>query len=150
MGFSPLVNENYKKHTIMGDIADYELSCWEGDDYWGCEHDRTPVRLGRVHTTKDRQEIPIMEMEDSHLNNTILLILRRASSKRNRADQQASRKTDNKFQATLRGVKEIDVEDLAEQINRDVLLVGIYITDAVRRGMDCSEYTKVLSQIYAE
>lgn len=137
----------------MGEIADMELeSAYMNDEgyFWDVEANYSHTQIERRHRTKDREEMSIMEMADSHLNNTIMMILRKTLQKREAVDKANKSASSNAFQNKLRGRKEIDIDEAAESINRNVILVGLYITDAVRRGMDVSAYTKYLQQIYAE
>jgi len=135
----------------MGEMADMALEHAFDDNFcYDDEGENFSLVTHRVHITKDRQQIPIIEMEDSHLLNTISLILRRAVAKRQQADAQQKRASANKFQSKLRGTREVDLEELAEEINNNVILADLYITEAVRRGLCLMNTQAALRTIYAD
>lgn len=105
---------------------------------------------GRSHTTRDGQHMSLLDMQNSHLNNTILLILRKAVSKRKEVDLFEANKSNSAFKAKLRGTRQLDPEQAADEINQYVLLSGVYTTEAIRRGMDTSAYQSLLAEIYAD
>lgn len=57
----------------MGDMADYYR---EQELFWGMEDqdDLEPLSRESIWTTKDKQRIPVYQMKDSHLLNTIRVL----------------------------------------------------------------------------
>lgn len=105
-------------------------------------------KKNRNHITRIGTKISLLDMEDSHLNNTIKLWLRKALELKNQAEKFEEQKSTSKFKRALRGQAEIDVEDSAEKINQLVSISSVYIAEALRRNLSLLEYQLTLQEIY--
>lgn len=99
-----------------------------------------------THTTKEGVIMLLWQMEDSHLENTVMLFLRKAKLAKDLAEQP---RTKNKFIKGLLGNDFInyDEEDLGQVSNQALEAASKYILELYRRGHLYSPATLLINEI---
>jgi len=85
------------------------------------------------HTTKDGSKLFISEMENSHLENTIRLMLAKVDEAKRMLYNKSS---ENKFKSALYSIPEVKDRDLKEFILKYTTMLAPYIMEAMLRGIN--------------
>jgi len=97
----------------------------------------------QIHVTKEGNKLLISEMENSHLGNTILYILRQIDTAKKMLEGKTER---SEFEKAIYGnYKTMDKEDLQEIIRGRSEILQPYLGEAMLRGLD---YTKELQETF--
>ena len=137
----------------MGEIADWEMekAMTDIDDLE--EHlaesifDKSKKRSNRgyrrVHTTKTGQQILLSQMESSHLENFINLVVRKMHETKQSSMLEIELEEDA-FYRELNGITKISKKDAVEVISALMEVLEPYLAEVVIRGN--SQYVSEISQ----
>lgn len=137
----------------MGEMADYYMESQLDYDYeYDMEYDheldynykktkkRNAFDFSKIHTTKEGNEINIIDMEDAHLLNTIKFMLK------NFRKYKALLNNRNEFNKVYRN-ETIDYEKAEKYIKYFDLLISRYVMEAVIRKIDLEFFSNQMYEI---
>jgi len=137
----------------MGDIADWQIA--QGfDDFdelqrdlvknvFGASNKKFKCGYKRVHTTRSGQQVPLSQMENSHLENFINLIVRNMNEAKQSSMLEVESEEDA-FYRELNGITKVSKKDAVEVISALMEVLEPYLAEVVIRGN--SEYVSEISK----